>query len=347
MRKYVFLVSGILVLGGLVAYKIVASDPSKDARGGRSLLVKVQQPRRENVVYRLSFNGDVVAGQQATIFSKVTGNLEGVFVNIGSYVKKDQLLASIDSTELYQQVLQTGATFKNTEMTYQRIKELRTQNLVSKQDLENSEAAFGVARANYELAKTRLGYARVTAPFSGYVTKRYLDPGAVMSVSNTTLFTIMDIDQVKITINLLERDVPKISRNTRAVVTVDAYPGKEFTGRVSRYAESIDLATRTMAAEIDIPNPGQLLKPGMFAAVSLIVEEHPNALTIPTQALLSDDTGPYVYVVENNITRRKRLTIGNEQDSRTEILSGLNGSEFVIYLGQQLVKEGGNVTVQQ
>ena len=347
MRKYILLISGILVLGGLVAYKIVASDPSKDVRGGRSLLVKIEKPRRENVVYRLTFSGDVVAGQQATIFAKVTGNLEGVFVNIGSYVRKDQLLASIDSTELYQQVLQTGATFKNTEMTYQRIKELRTQNLVSKQDLENSEAAYGVARANYELAKTRLSYARITAPFSGYITKRYLDPGAVMSVSNTTLFTVMDIDQVKITINVLERDVPKISRNTRAVLTVDAYPGKEFTGHVSRYAESVDLATRTMAAEIDIPNPGQLLKPGMFAAVSLIVEEHPNALTVPTQALLSDDNGSYVYVVENAIAGRKRLTIGNEQDSRTEVLNGLDGSESVIFLGQQLVKEGGNVTVQQ
>ena len=327
-------------------YKIIRGDPSSTGRKMNIPLVKVEPPKRETVTYRLQFTGDMVAVSQANIFSKVNGNLERVYVDMGMRVNRDQLLALIDTTELRQQYQQAAATYENARVTYQRSKELSEQNLVAKQDMDNAEAAMKVARANYELAATRLGYAKITAPFSGYITRRYLDPGALVTPSSTTLFTLMDLDAMKVIVNVLEKDIPQIRLGKKATVTVDAFPGKEFPGTVTRLSEAVDLSTRTMAVEVDVPNSGHLLKPGMFANVTLVVEEHQNALTIPTQAVLSDDAGTFLYVAANNTAHRVPVKAGTDQNARTEIIAGLNGSEQVITTGQQFVKPDGPIVIQ-
>src|SRR2546422_1292876 len=106
------------------------------------------------------------------------------------------------------------------------------------------------------------------------------------------------------------------------------------------------LSTRTMAVQIDIPNRDHLLKPGMFASVTLVVNVHPDAMTVPTPAILKDDKGFFVYAVNGNSAHRKQLTPGIEQSGRTEILAGLDGSETIITTGQQFVKDGAPVTLQ-
>ena len=203
-----------------------------------------------------------------------------------------------------------------------------------------------VAKANYELASTKLSYARISAPFAGYITKRYLDPGALVNPGNTTLFTLMDLEEMKVIVNILEKDIPLIMIGKKCVVTVDAFPDKQFFGTVARYSQAVDLSTRTMAVEIDITNKDHTLKPGMFANVTLLVEEHTNAITLPTQAVLKDDSGNFVFIATNDTAKRIPVTIGVEQDSRTEILKGLTGLENIITTGQQFVKPNGSISIQ-
>jgi len=332
---------------GAVTYRIIDNDPSKDTRGSRAPLVRTELPTRMDVSYTLLFTGDVVAGQQAAIYSKIAGNLDNIYATIGQRVPKDFLLAVIDSTEFWQQYQQTSATFQNAKATYQRTKDLFDRSLIARQDLDNAEAAMKVAKANFDLAKTRLGYAKIVAPFGGYITKRFLDAGAVVTANNATLFTLMSIDSVRVTVNVLEKDIPLVHKGTAARVTVDAYADKVFEGVVSRLAEALDLSSRTMAAEIDIPNKDHLLKPGMFATVTLIVADHPKALTVPTMAIMKDDTSAFVYVVENNLAKRQRVTLGADQGTRTEVLLGLSDSVPIIAVGQQLVREGSPVAIQR
>lgn len=329
----------------LVAWKIAGKTPSSDSRRPNATLVQIEPPLCETVVYKLRFNGDVTPVQQATIFSKVSGTLEHEYVDMGDRVDENQTLALIDTTELSQQVQQTSATYLNARLNFERTKELAEQNLVSRQDLDNAEAGMKVAKANYDAAGTRLSYAHITAPFSGYITKRYLDAGASVTANNATLFVLMDLSAMKIVVNVLEKDVPSVKIGKKAIVTVDAYPEKEFPGTVTRFSNAIDLATRTMAIEVDIPNREYLLKPGMFATVIMLVEEHRNVITVQTQAVLQDDKGYYLYITENNTAKRQDVTIGIEQNNRTEILSGLEASDNVITMGQQFVKDGGPVTI--
>lgn len=353
-RTYIIVSVIVLALIVFIVARFSSIGNSADARRSNIPIVKTEKVVRENVEYNLQFNGDVIAIQQANIFSKVSGNLDRVFVDMGARVRRNQLLAVIDSTELYQQVQQTAATYANARIIYQRNEELLKQNLIAKQDRDNAEAAMKVALANYDNAKTKLSYARITAPFSGFITKRFLDPGALVNSNNSTLFTLMDLDSVKVIVNVLEKDIPRISIGKKAIVTVDAFPGRTYDGTITRLSEAVDLSTRTMAVEIDIPNNDLSLKPGMFATVTLIVTQHPNAVTVPTYALMKDNAGQFVFALssqgspsDSNTAKKIRVETGIEVGTRTEITSGLTGDETIITTGQQFLHDGSPVIVQQ
>jgi RND family efflux transporter MFP subunit len=346
-KTRLLVIFAVLVLLAVVIFKIINVGNTADQRKQPAPIVKVETPHRETVVNSLRFTGDVIPIQQANIFSKVGGNLEKVYADMGTYVQKGQLLAQVDTTEIYQQFQQMSATYQNAKLTYQRNKDLSEQNLIAKQDLDNAEAAMKVASANFEAAKIRLDYARITAPFAGFITKRFLDPGALVNSNNSTLFTLMDLSAMKIIVDVLEKDIPLAKIGKKASLTVDAFPDKEFYGSVARISEAVDLSTRTMAVEVDIPNTERLLKPGMFASVTIIVNERSNAITVPTQAILKDAMGFFLYVVNDKIAKRVGIGLGIEYDTRTEILSGLNGNESIITTGQQFVKDGGQVLIQQ
>jgi membrane fusion protein (multidrug efflux system) len=346
-RKYIYFIAVCFVLVALFVWRIASGDPSADTRRQSIPVVKTENALRQTVLYNLLYTADVAAVQQAGIYPKVSGTLDHVYVDMGSPVRRGQMLALIDTTELFQTRQQAAATAQNARLTYRRTKDLYDQTLVAAQDIENAEAAMKVAVAALDIATTRLDYARITAPFSGTITKKFLDPGAVVSALTSTLFTLMDPDRMKIIINILEQDIPRVTMGLEASVSVDAFPGKKFTGTVSKFSQAVDLSTRTMAVEVDIPNPGHLLAPGMFSTVSLNVGQKNDALTLPTQALLKDDQGLYVYIARQDTARRARVTAGSEQNSRTEILSGLEGTEDVITTGQQFVRNNGQVAVQK
>jgi membrane fusion protein (multidrug efflux system) len=348
MKKPGMIILAVLLVVIVVIVGLKISRTSDTATTSRSMTptVKISKPQRQLMTNELQYSGDVAAIQEADIFSKVSGTLEQIYVNIGIEVQKDQILAIIDSTELYQQALENSATYQNNLLSYNRAKQLMDKNLLSKEDLDNAETTMKISQANYELAKTRLNYARITAPFSGFITKRYVDPGALISADNTKLFTLMDIATVKVMINVLEKDSPTIPKITKAIIVADALPDRKFEGKIARYSQAIDLATRTMAVEIDIPNKELVLKPGMFVTVTLVHSENPNAITVPTAVIQKDAQGTYVLVVKDNIAIRTPVQTGIEQNNRIEIVSGLSGTEDIITTGQQLVRDGTQVKIQ-
>ena len=347
IKKKYFVPVFLLILMVVVAWRIISAGSASDVRRQTAPAVTVERARRETIVATLHFTGDVLPIQQAGIYSKVGGTIERVFADMGEPVRKGDLLALIDTTELAQQSRQTAATYQKERLNYERTRELAARNLIATQELDNAEAAMKVAKANYEAAQTRLSYAGIAAPFGGFVTKRFLDPGAVVTPNNVTLFTLMDLDAMKVIISVLEKDIPLVTIGKKATIAVDAFPGVDFTGKIRRFSEAVDLSTRTMAVEIDIPNADHRLKPGMYADVLLVVDEHDNALTVPSQSILSDGKGSFVFTVDGETARRRDIRAGGEQNGRTEILSGLDARELVVTAGQQFAKDGGQVIVQK
>ncbi|MFZ1082235.1 MAG: efflux RND transporter periplasmic adaptor subunit, partial [Candidatus Kryptoniota bacterium] len=269
-RAYAF-ISGAVILLALFTYfriRANANDPARNARPIPTVLISTA--KRGSISKTIQFTGDIDAYQTANIYPKVNGNLEEEFVNIGDYVQKGQLLALIDTT-IYSQNLgqargnymQAEATLTNTKITYERNKSLLDQNLIAKQDLDNSETAYKVAQAQeeaaaatYKNAVTQLGYCKIESPFAGYITRRYFDPGVYVTTSTnsqgSTLFLLSEIQRVKIMVNVLEDDVQYLRDISIADVSVDAYPNQVFKGRITRVSQQFDLATRTMPVEVDL-----------------------------------------------------------------------------------------------
>lgn len=339
---------GILLILALLGYagtKIAKSGKPQNARRSQMPVVKVETPTIEEVVESLNYTGDILPNRQVGVYAKVGGALESINAEVGSFVRAGQALARIDTTELAQQALQTAATYQNAKAAFSRAQALSGGNVLSKQEYDNAEAALAVAKAAFESARLRIDYATIRAPFDGVVTKRFLDAGALVNVNSSILFNVMDYNLVKIRVEVSEKETPLIQIGVEAIITVDAYSGERFVGKVARRSEAIDLNTRTMSVEIEVSNRDHRLKPGMFASAMVTLDRRLSAFTLPSNTIQKDATGYFVWKVTEGEPKKLRIEIGAEQGMRTEIRSGITASDSIVTLGIQSLREGGKVVV--
>jgi membrane fusion protein (multidrug efflux system) len=351
---YIFIILAIVF--AFIALKIATSTSEK--RGIPQPVVVKGNAKKGEIINSLAFTGDIMPVQQATIYSKVSGNLEKIFVDIGSVVSQNQTLALIDTTIYAQNLklananyLQADVSYQNNKLTYERNKKLFEQNLIARQDLENAKTTMDAsmaqreaAYANYSNALTQLSYCKVTAPFSGIITKRFFDQGAYINASgsspNSSLFILMNVSQLKSYLNIPEKNVPLLGKVTGIEVSADALPNVKFKADIKKISEAVDLTTRTMQIEIDIENSNKLLKPGMFANITMIMDRKENALILPNQVVQDDDKGNFVYLLKPDTTVQKRyIKLGIKQDTKYEVLSGITEDDPVVFIGQNLVRD--------
>jgi membrane fusion protein (multidrug efflux system) len=157
--------------------------------------------------------------------------------------------------------------------------------------------------------------------------------------------TLVHTDTLKIIANVLEKDVPLLRVGMKAKVQVESYAGRIFEGRVEKVNSALDLTTRTLQAEIYIPNSDRSLKPGMFSNVEVVLLEKPQTLVIPREAVIEEGSEMSVFIVEGKQAVRRLITLGYEQDRSVEVLKGLNEGDQVVIKGQQSIKDGTPVRV--
>jgi membrane fusion protein, multidrug efflux system len=351
-KKIILTSSVFLIIILLIILKINGSTGEK--RTAQTPTVVLGNVQVGEISKSETLTGDILPIQQANIYSKVNGNIEKIFVDIGDKVNTNQILALIDTTiyshnskQAEANYYQAEVNYENNKLTYDRNQKLYEQNLIAKQDLDNSKTAMDAsfaqkdaAYANYLNARTQLSYCKITAPFKGTITKRFYDPGAYISGSGNSLFILMNIDRLKSIVNMPEKDVPILDQISEIEVTADAFPDKMFKAKLKKISGAVDLTTRTMEVEIDIENPSKMLKPGMFASINLIWEKKENALILPDEVVLNDDQGNYVYVVNTqNVVSKKYVTVGIQQNNKDEILSGINKADMIVFVGQNLVRD--------
>jgi len=325
--------------------------------------VETTSPARGDISSNISFSGDILAIEQTNIFSRVNGNIEKIYVDIGDYVNSGRLLAVIDKSLYTQNVKQiegvyrvAEATAENDKINLERTRVLFEKGLASQSDFDNAKTKLDVSTAQMETAyaniqnsRIQLSYCNITAPFTGYITKKLLDRGTYVSAAGTaqnTLFVLSDIRRLKIMVNVLERDIPLLDKISTAVIRIDAYPDKTFTGKFNKISQSIDLNTRTMPAQIDLDNKEELLKPGMFAKVELVLDKNTDVIKLPTQCVLKDGDMYYVFVVNDEMVANKKFVeVGIIANNETEITNGLKENDKVVIVGQELISDKTKVKI--
>src|SRR6201981_1615410 len=231
--------------------------------------------------------------------------------------------------------------FKGREIANQTLDEARANAHIAKADVGVAEAnrAFAAAQvalaaATVERIKTLLAYSQIVAPFDGVVARRLVNRGDLVQAATTTrttpLFTVQRIDTIRVFCDVPENDVPHLHIGDPAIVKPYGLEGKPFVGTVTRFSFSLDPATRNMRTEIDLPNPEERLYPGMYAEVSLEMNRHPDALTVPTAAVGSDGGGHFVYTISDNRITRLAIKTGLTDNGRIEVTGGLSEETSVV-----------------
>lgn len=339
--------------------------------GRPALTVDTAAAVRHEVIEYITVVGNLIGQATVDIVPRVAGRLDSISARLGDRVTRGQMVAKIEDRELLQQVKQieqnvmvNKATVTQRESdlllrktTLARQQELLSRGLATRQTVEDAEAGFNSAVAAVELATAQLGQTQarldelkitlsnttIVSPVDGFVGRRNLDQGAFAG-ANTPILSVVDIATVRMVSNLVEKDFKRVTPGVEALVEVDAFPGEQFAGVVSRVAPVFDAATRTASMEIEVPNPGYRLKPGMYARVRLTVDRRPDALTVPRNAVVDSEGRRGVFLIDGQTAKFQPVTTGLQDNERIEILEGLTEGTRVITTGALALREGDRIT---
>jgi len=360
--------SALLVLAAVAAGLIVAWSwhPTAQAQSDTTATtstVAVVKVDREDLFKELTIPAEFRPYNEVDLHAKVSGYVQRMNVDIGDKVKPGQLLAVLEIPELHDELdhasaaeQRAAADYKDAHLAYTRLLEVNKAhpNLIAQQDLDTAEAkdataqgALAGARSDVQKYRTLVSYTQITAPFGGVITKRYADPGALIqagTASQQTMPLVRLSDN-----NLLRLDFPVsvdyvrgIQRNAAVSVTVDSLGNRTFEGKVARFSNQIDDSTRTMIVEMEVPNPSLELVPGMYANVTLKVDQRSNALAIPVEAVAPGGKTVLMLNAAHQVEERP-VKLGIETPSRYEVLAGLEEGDLVMLGNSAQVSVGQKV----
>ncbi|MBM3780632.1 MAG: efflux RND transporter periplasmic adaptor subunit [Acidobacteria bacterium] len=320
--------------------------------------VRMAEATSGDIGAQLTVVGNLIGEQTVDVVPRTGGRLVSVNVKLGDAVRRGQLLAKIEDFEIIEQVKQAQASMevakatirqreadlKVAELNFDRSKNLYGRQLLAKQALDDAESRYLAAQAQLDLARAQssqtaarldelqinLGNTRITSPVEGFVGRRNADPGAWVS-QNAPVVSVVEIARLRLQAAVVEKDLRFVGIGDPAVVEVDAYPGDKFNGRVARVSPVLDPATRTATMEVEIPNTGNRLRPGMYARVQLIIEEHEGVVVVPKLAVVDFEGKRGVWQPgDDNKAQFLPVTLGIEDGERVEIAAGLKvGDRFV------------------
>jgi HlyD family secretion protein len=337
------------------------------------MTVEVATAQRGSVMQQLVVVGNLVGDATVAVVPRAAGRLQDISVRLGDRVARGQRIAKIEDFELQEQVKQqeaalevSRATIRQREADLQlaetnaeRSRNLFARQLLPKQTLDDTEARYQSAVAQLDLARAqntqssaRLDELRINvtntvivSPVNGFVARRAVDPGAFVG-QNAPVVDVVDIGRVRLVANIVEKDLDQLRTGDDTQVEVDAFPGEMFIGRIARVAPVLDPATRTASIEIEIPNPGFRLKPGMYARVTVTTDERKDALVVPANAVIDLGGRRGVFLAaENDTVAFRPVSVGIDQDKQVEILQGLAEGDRIVTTGAAALRDGDRVII--
>jgi len=344
-------------------------------RGGRGaagpMTVDVTTATRASVAQQLVVVGNLIGDATVSVVPRAAGRLQEISVRLGDTVRRGQRIAKIEDFELQQQVKQQDAAMEVSQATIrqreadlrlaetnaERSRNLFARQLLPKQTLDDTEARYQAAQAQLDLARAQntqsaarleelrinLDNTVIVSPVNGFVANRTADPGAFVG-QNAPIVEVVDIGRVRLVANIVEKDLKLIQTGDGTRVGVDAYPGEIFSGRIARVSPVLDPATRTAPIEIEIPNPGFRLKPGMYARVAITTAEQKDALVVPSNAVVDYAGRRGVFMtVDSETVAFRAVVVGIEEGERVEILDGLIEGDRIVTTGAAGLRDGDRV----
>lgn len=286
----------------------------------------------------------IEAEDEATVVARTGGVVEQILVEEGTYVKAGQPLAKLDDERLRLELERAEVELAKRERVFDRTQKIYEKQLVSTEEFERIRSEYETQKVARDLAEVQVEYATVRAPISGVVSARHIKAGNMIS-QNEPAFRITDFDPLRAVIHVPERELNKLRKGQTATLRFDALPGEAFSGHVKLISPTVDPETGTFRAIVEVRDPSQQVKPGMFGRVRIQYDQRSNALLIPKQAVLEEDNESAVFVVQDSMAVRRVVTTGYTSDMQIEILDGISPDEHVVTTGQATLQDSARVEV--
>src|SRR3984957_10577423 len=358
----------LLVAGGITLLARVNHEHAlaKETETEAVPTVAVVHPLAEKPDEELVLPGSLQAYEESPIYARTSGYLVRWYKDIGSRITKGELLAKIATPEVDQELNQSRAARQQSvaqlelaKISADRWENLRKSDSVSAQEADQQSSGYKQSQANLAAADANMrrleqleGFKEVYAPFTGVLTKRNVDPGALINAgagaAGRELFDIARVDPLRVYTSVPQAYAPYIKVGAKTYVTLQEFPGQKFLATVARTAESIDPTTRTLLTEVDVPNKDGRLLPGSFGEVHFAVGSGVNKVTIPVNTMLFRAEGPRVAIVgRDNKVELRPINIGRDYGTSLEILGGVSPSDQIVVNPSDSLEEGQPVNVAQ
>jgi len=361
------IVAVLLIIGiiwGIAARSADEHQLSQSTHVSSELTVAVTHPIVTGEAGEIALPGNTQAFNDTPIYARTNGYLKKFFVDIGQHVTQGQLMAIIETPEVDQQLQVAEADLKSAQAnlsladtTAQRYQNLLKSDSVSKQETDVAVSGAAAKRASVEAAEANVrrlqqlqSFEHIYAPFSGVVTARNTDIGDLIDAGSGSaqpkdLFRIAATGKLRVFVAVPEIYAPNIHDGDTATLTLDEYPGQQFTGRIARNSNAIDMASRTLNVEVDVDNPQNKLLPGAYVFVHFRLPQQEAQLSVPANALLFRSEGLRVAVVSNGRVHLQPITIAKDNGATLEVANGLNPSDQIILDPADSIAEGQPVRI--
>lgn len=332
-----------------------------DSAEDTSIAVEIMKAEPTEAIRKYQTIGQLIASEQVTVSGSSSGKVQSINYDVGDVVKKGDTLYTLDSSDLendlslsksqYEKSLEDAErTFTDAQKDFANVKTLYESGAASEVEYDNALNTLNQAESNYEQAKKELNsyeYSSqsslddtiIQSPIDGVVAGRNIEVGEMTASQD---FVIVKIDPIVVETSVSSEFVNQIAVNDEAMVTVQ---NKEYTGSITLISPIGENGSNIYPVEVELSNEQNILKPGMFAEVSLEVAKAQNQIFLPKKAVLSDDEKSYVYVAENNEPKRVTVEKGFTQDGMVQILNGLKEGDQVIVKGQEYITQGATIRI--
>ena len=324
------------------AVLFVACSGKKEATGQAEeetvQLVKVEKVVEQPIPQVVSYTATVEPYKRNLISSSLPNRIKKIYVEVGDHVKAGQKLVDLDRANLAQQKLQLD----NLELEYNRVKELFAVGGASQQQVDQMRTQYETAKTSYEnLDENTI----LVSPVNGVVTARNFDDG---DMASGAILTVMQIQPVKVLVNVSESDFTKVKQGMPVDVNVEVYGDEKFKGKVSLIHPTIDASTRTFVTEINIPNTDSRIRPGMFARVNIDFG-NVDRVVVPDRAVIkrSGSGDRFVYVYKDGKVSFNQVQLGRHIDNTYELISGVESGSMVVTAGHTRLKDGAAVKIAE
>jgi membrane fusion protein (multidrug efflux system) len=305
--------------------------------------VAIATAERGNIATSYAATATLEAEKEATVLARVNGVVETLFAEEGDQLRAGEPLLQIDNDEYRLRVAQARANREKLEAVFKRQSEMAERKLVSEEEFESTRSELAAAKAAEELAFLDDGYTSVKAPFSGIVTRRFVDVGQNLQ-AGTELFTIADFDPLLARIHVPAKEFGRLQKEQPVRLTLDS-DGTELRGHIRLISPVIDPTTGTIKLTVEIATVPAAVRPGDFAHAFIVTERRENALLVPRDAVISEKGEDVVYVALDELAERRVVSLGFVDELHAQILDGVSDGEAVVIKGQRSLKHGAPIKI--